>query len=165
MGSGRSGLYHGATPEKYYPGSIDYMTPGDQFSEGIKNRKDIDANGYLDIIGHGDPKIIKVQHNGKQVPIDHRTFARLLKSDPQIAGKKIRLLSCNTGKIQHGFAQGLADKLGVEILAPSDYVWTTPKGHYFVAAGRWNSSTHKLEPIMSQPGKFIPFYPQRRNKK
>ena len=165
MGSGRSGLYHGAAFERYYPGSIDYMNPGDRFSEGIKNRKDIDSNGYLDIIGHGDSKTIKIQHNGEQVHIDHRVLARLLKNNPQYNGKKIRLLSCNTGKIDHGFAQGLADKLGVDVIAPSDYLWTTSNGRYFVAAGRWDSSTHELEPIMSKPGKFIMYQPQRRKMK
>ncbi|MCF0228921.1 MAG: hypothetical protein HUJ76_04410, partial [Parasporobacterium sp.] len=49
MGSGISGLYSGAITKGLFAGSIDYMTPGDPFSEGIRKRKDIDTNGFYDL--------------------------------------------------------------------------------------------------------------------
>ena len=50
--------------------------------------------------------------------------------------KKIRLLSCNTGAIPHSFAQGLADRLNMEVLAPKGYVAVDNRGNYGVFKGR-----------------------------
>jgi len=163
MGSGKSGLYSGAVPKGLFAGSIDYMTPGDPFSEGIRNRRDVDANGFYDLIAHGTSKTMLIEHNGTQVEISHRALARLLQNDSRLAGKSIRLLSCNTGKIPKGFAQGLADRLGVTVKAPTDYLWTDATGRYFVAGGK--KVNDKLVPVMSKPGKFETYKPHRRKKK
>lgn len=163
MGSGSKGLYSGAYGSRSFPGSIDFMKKGDEFSEYIRKRRDVDANGFYDVIGHGGSRIMKVEHNGTQVPITHRALARLLKNDRRIAGQAIRLLSCNTGKISHGFAQGLADRLGVPVRAPSDYLWARTDGTYFVAGGK--IVNEKLEPDYSKPGRFITYKPHGRKKK
>ena len=97
MGSGRSGLYSGTHGSNAVPGSSYYMDPDDKFSKFIKKRKDIDANGFYDVIAHGTTKTIQIQHNGKPVFITHRTAARLFAKDPNFKGKSIRLLSCETG--------------------------------------------------------------------
>ncbi len=163
MGSGKSGLYHGAEFDGVFVGSIDFMTPGDMFSQFIKRRRDIDANGFYDVIAHGAPKMILVEHNGTPVLINHRSLARLLENDSRTRGKAIRLLSCNTGKVPRGFAQGLADKLGVDVKAPTEYLWTDSLGHYYVAAGRIVNK--RIVPDFSKPGKFETYHPQRRKKK
>lgn len=163
MGSGRSGLYSGAVPRGLVAGSIDYMTPGDPFSEGIKKRRDVDAKGFFDLIAHGSPKTMLIEHNGTQVEISHRALARLLENDSRLAGKPIRLLSCNTGKIPKGFAQGLADRLGVKVKAPTKYLWTDANGNYFVADGK--KVNGKLVPVLSKPGIFETYNPHKRRKK
>ena len=149
MGSGVSELYSGAVP-----GGADYMQKTEKFSRYISNRKDIDPNGFYDIVAHGTPKTIEIMHNGVKVQIDHRSAARLFAADKNYKGQKIRLLSCSTGKISTGFAQGLADKLHVIVEAPSDFLWATPSGRYYVAGknSQGNSDLRK-------PGKFIKFYP------
>lgn len=48
-------------------------------------------------------------------------------------GQRIRLLSFNTGSLDDGYAQNLANRLNVEVYAPTDYLWATPSGDYFVA--------------------------------
>ena len=58
-------------------------------------------------------------------------------------GQTIRLWSCNTGALDNGFAQNLANKLNVEVYAPTNYLWSTPNGNYFVA-GMNNRETFKL---------------------
>lgn len=156
MGSGRSGLYSGTHGSNAVPGSAYYMDPSDNFSKFIKNRKDIDANGFYDVIAHGTAKTIQIQHNGKPVEITHRTAARLFSKDPNFNGKSIRLLSCDTGGMLHGFAQGLADKLKVVVEAPTKLVWARPDGSYFVA-GRKKSNPNL--PDMNNRGRFIKFYP------
>lgn len=50
----------------------------------------------------------------------------MIKQNPQYKkGQTIRLLSCSTGSISNGFAQRLANKLGVKVEAPVDVLWAT----------------------------------------
>ena len=45
--------------------------------------------------------------------------------------------------LDNGFAQNLANKLNVEVYAPTNYLWSTPNGNYFVA-GMNNRETFQL---------------------
>ena len=161
MGSGRSGLYSGTHGSGPVPGSADYMQPGDSFSINIRKRKDIDANGFYDVIAHGTSGSIQVQHNGKIVEIDHRTAAKLFKNDPAFKGKSIRLLSCDTGADPKGFAQSLANKLNVVVEAPTKLVWAWPDGTYKVAARRRDRPDM---PDLKNKGRFVKFYPGGKKK-
>lgn len=156
MGSGRSGLYSGTRGSGAVPGSAYYMDPADNFSQYIKKRKDVDANGFYDVIAHGTTKTIQIQHDGETVLISHRVAAKLFSRDSNFKGKGIRLLSCETGGASRGFAQGLADKLNVVVLAPTKLVWARPDGSYFVAG---KSKNNPNLPDMSDKGKFVKFYP------
>ena len=146
MGTGNSGRYSGTYGSHVFPGSIDYMPPEDPFSIGIKKRKDIDANGFYDVVAHGKPNSILVKHNGEQIEINHRTLAKLL--------------SYNTGKVDAGFAQNLANKLNRPIKAPTEYLWVSLNGTYFVAGGK--KVNNKLVPDFSRPGTFKTYKPKRR---
>lgn len=163
MGSGRSGLYSGTRGSRAVPGSTDYMNPKDMFSQYIRRRKDIDTGGFYDIIAHGSPFSIKIQHNGETIEIDHRIATRLFKADKNYKRQGIRLLSCSTGKIESGFAQNLANKLNVPVKAPTDLLWATPSGRHYVAAGIERNGY--LVDDLSHKGSFKTFYPQRRTKK
>ena len=163
MGTGKSGRYSGTYGSRAVPGSIDYMNSRERFSKWIRKRSDVDVDGFYDIIAHGTDKTIEIEFNGRTVELDHRSFARLLSSRQEVAGKNIRLLSCNTGKIPYGFAQGLAQRLGVDVKAPSSYLWVSWNGSYFVADGIRNASKN-LVPVMNKPGAFIIFSPRRREK-
>lgn len=61
---------------------------------------------------------------------------------------------CNTGSLDNGFAQNLANKLNVKVYAPTNYLWATPNGNYFVA-GMNNSRL----PDMNDVGTFKLFSP------
>lgn len=163
MGSGSKGLYSGAYTGKVAPGSADYMKPTDPFSSYIKKRKDIDSNGFYDVVAHGTPNRIVVEHNGISVEVDHRTAARLFKANKDYNQGAIRLLSCNTGKVSSGFAQNLANKLNRPVKAPSDYLWARADGTYFVAGGKMVNG--RLVPDYRKPGKFITYYPKGRKNK
>ena len=65
--------------------------------------------------------------------VDHRTAALLIQNSDGYSGQAIRLLSCNVGSSDNGFAQNLANKLNVEVYAPTNYLWATSNGNYFVA--------------------------------
>lgn len=163
MSKGYSGLFSGTKGSRVAFGSTDYMKPTDNFSKFIKRRTDIDANGFYDIIAHGNAISIEIQHNGKTITIDHRVAARLFMQDKQYKGQAIRLLSCSTGKLDTGFAQNLANKLNVPVQAPTDILWARPSGRYYVTAGK--TVNGRLVEDFSKPGDFKTFYPQRRKKK
>jgi hypothetical protein len=77
--------------------------------------------GYQDVVIHGTIDDFEVVVGNKRVSMDHRALATWLAK--QGAGKsRIRLLSCETGKHPKGAAQHLANKLGVEVMAPTDLV-------------------------------------------
>lgn len=164
MSKGYSGLFSG-TNGNPIPGNISFMQTNDNFHRYIGRRTDIDTDGFFDIIAHGSSKTIEINHNGKVIEVDHRVVARLFKNTSKIPNKPLRLLSCSTGMMKYGFAQGLADRLGVPVKAPSDLLWANPNGTYFVAGYRINSNGKK-EPDKNKPGDFITFYPhnKRRNK-
>ena len=154
MGSGVSGLYNGASVIRPFPGSADFTEKGDQYSENIRKRKDVDVNGAYDVIAHGRPDFIKVDYNGISVKINHRVASKLIKHDKYYPGKSIRLLSCDTGSSKTGFAQNLANKLNVVVEAPTSWVWAYPNGRYFVAAPNKYG-----RPDLSKRGRFVKFYP------
>lgn len=156
MGSGKSGLYSNTYGSLAVPGSVDYMSSNDNFSKYIRKRKDIDKNGFYDVIAHGSTSTIQIQHNGIAIEIDHRMASKIFKKNPDFKGKSIRLLSCNTGADSKGFAQNLANKLNVVVEAPTKIVWAYPNGTYFVAERRKDDPDN---PDLSNRGRFIKFYP------
>lgn len=139
---------------KYSAGDATFMDADDAFVSNISRRTDVDANGYFDVIAHGTPNGIQITHNGQQMIVNHRTAARLIQNSDGYNGQSIRLLSCNTGALDNGFAQNLANKLNVEVYAPTNYLWSTPNGNYFVAG----MNTLRL-PDMNNRGKFKLFSP------
>lgn len=162
MSKGYSGHFNGTKGSKYAAGSVYFMDTSDQFSINIRRRKDIDVNGFYDVIAHGTPTSIEIMHNGSRILIDHRIAARLIKNDQSYAGQGIRLLSCSTGQLPNGFAQNLANKLNVPVTAPTDILWAGPNGKHFVAGSRTINSRSIADP--KRIGKFVTFYPNRRKK-
>lgn len=100
---------------------------------------------------------IEVTHNESKLLIDHRIAAKLIKKNGGYHGQEVRLLSCSTGKLDSGFAQNLANKLGVPVTAPTSILWARPSGTHYVADddGTGRADRHRM-------GTFRTFYPQRR---
>jgi filamentous hemagglutinin len=138
-------------------GSINLMESGDAFLRNASRRADVDAGGFLDVVMHGNSKMVEI--GGKLV--NHRVAARVIQNNPQFAGQNIRLLSCNTGACPTGFAQNLSNKLGVNVMAPDNYIWAFPNGSLSVMGGRTigSGATQRLIPVPSQPGSMNLFTP------
>jgi hypothetical protein len=118
---------------------------GDALGDAAKWVKPQD--GFFDVAVHGNPNSFDVLHNGQWTQIDHRTLATYIqKSDWN--GEPIRLLSCQAGASPTGAAQNLANKLGVNVIAPSDTLWIFRNG---------NMSIGKTP--FANTGKWIPFEP------
>lgn len=141
---------------KYVAGEITFRSGEKDFFDYISRRKDIDINGMLDIVAHGSPNSIQISHNGKNIAINSRLLAKIIKSNPQYKGKGVRLLSCNTGRDPNGFAQNLANKLGAPVLAPNKLFWSDNKGNHFIAD---RNKKHPNLPSSLNKGEFVMFYP------
>lgn len=135
-------------------GDINLMPKTENFYKNSLNRKIVDPDGYVDIIGHGTTRTIEVNINGKILEVDHRFLANYLENSSFYNGENIRLLSCNTGTLDTGFAQDLANKLNVQVIAPNNYIWAYPNGEMVIAPMLLNG-----QPDLSNIGNFIKFIP------
>lgn len=120
-------------------GAINFMDQGDQFLQNAASRADVDANGVLDVVAHGDSDGMVI--NGTYMSASDA--AQAISSNSQFAGQDLRLLSCSTGSCSTGFAKQLATKLNVSVTAPSDTLWAFPNGQLtigpqpFANSGFW----------------------------
>ena len=73
--------------------------------------------GYFDFAAHGSAD--SIEYGSRDKVLNAREVARIIKHSESYNGEKIRLLSCNTGSTDKGFAQQLANALGVEVEAPT----------------------------------------------
>jgi hypothetical protein len=163
-GSALKGNQLKGAPYRVSEKHIDLMRPDDRFSVNSQNREAL--KGYFDVIAHGVEKPeapttkIRLQTLGRDVGVDHRTLAKLLKKQKGCYNDQpIRLLSCSTGNAPDGFAQNLANKTNKEVIAPSKTVWAGEKGELSV------SSTEKTTDILGRERLFPkePFNGEWRN--
>lgn len=140
----------------YASGDITFRSGKVEFFDYISRRKDVDVNGVIDIVAHGTPNSIQISHNGIDVEINSRTLAKMIQKNPQYKKIGVRLLSCNTGSSTNGFAQNLANKLGVPVTAPNKLFWSDERGNHLVAS---RSKTNPKRPSLTDVGEFITFYP------
>ena len=112
-------------------------------------------SGYIDVVIHGTPNSVAYMHNGKWQYLDQRRLVNILRHSKDFTkNKAIRLISCSTGENAAGFAQNLANKLGVKVKAPSDTLWILPGG------------VMKIGPSPTKnTGKWIIFKPYRKGDK
>lgn len=105
--------------------------------------------GFEDVFIHGGPDGFSIR-NGSGKVVDYyspRELANILRSNPSYHGGDIRLCSCRTGADGAFAAQGLADQLGVKVLAPSDTLWIDFEGNLSVGSefdkndGEWRTFT------------------------
>lgn len=96
--------------------------------------------GFFDIAAHGTPNAI--EYGSESMMLSARELARIIQHNKDYKGEKIRLLSCSTGSADNGFAQQLANALGVEVEAPSDILFVYPNGSYKI--GYDNSGKMKI---------------------
>ena len=123
-------------------GGIQYGPAGDEFL--VNASRATPVPGVLDVAVHGSPLSVNIGGSWAS----HRVLASLIESNPQFTGQPIRLLSCYTGCLANGFAQNLANKLGVLVYAPNELIWATPGGRLTI--GPW--------PTLDT-GAFLPFFP------
>lgn len=111
------------------------------------DRYTIDMHGDAYNVGIGDDTL---------TPDD---LATLLEHDPNYDGGPIRLFSCSTGAEDDGFAQQFADRLGVDVTAPTMSAWTNANGDDWV--GEPVSFDVYGNPTEWEFGEWREFHPRR----
>lgn len=116
----------------------------------------LDLHGTPDSVALGDS-------DGELRELSANQFADVVRSSTGWAGEPIRLFSCNTGADSDGFAQQLANELGVAVTAPTKPVWSTPGGSPFVTESGWVTidGQNVWTAIWPPTGTWITFSPQR----
>jgi hypothetical protein len=126
------------------------------------------------VIGHGNPDVMEdgtvTKKNRQGIPysplITADELAKRIKNDPNFANKRIRLISCSTGREgkkdeDESFAQKLADLLQVEVLAPNANMKFCSTGNVFKWQPRRKCCFYKnfLPDELFPDGKWITFRP------
>ena len=94
--------------------------------------------GYHDVLLHGERGAFSVFTRGRWVDLTHRDLANALRHDPNyVPGTPIRLVSCSTGQGGSPIAEHLANKLGVDVMAPDVVLFTGGNPIYGAERGAW----------------------------
>jgi len=110
------------------PGGRAFYPAGDPLHELAQHVPALPGLYSVDL--HGAPDAVFIGDDVLTV----EDLAALIESDPNWHGQDIWLFSCWTGAEPGGFAQQLADWLGVEVIAPAQVVGNTVTGETFVTS-------------------------------
>lgn len=111
------------------------------FARYASKRKDVDPNGWYDVIAHGSPEAIEVNSLHGETLINSRQAAAIIRKQPGFKkAKGIRLLSCSTGLNPEGFTQHLANALGKPVSTPTHTLYADWYGNMWVGGnGRFTT--------------------------
>ncbi len=119
-------------------------------------------DGYVDVFVHGAADRFLVRRRDRDVELTaHQLHAYLRKQG--VAGRKLRLVACDTYASPEAIAQHLADSTGVELLAPTGKVWVLPSGEHGVgtAPGKHDRQWAAVAPRKHAPDRAKPPSPLR----
>jgi WXG100 family type VII secretion target len=89
-------------------------------------------DGAAVVFLHGSPTAVIAA--GRQ--LGPQELAALVRADPRLAGRPVRLFACETGRLDDGFAHQLARELGMRVHAPTELAWLGPSGEISTTSGR-----------------------------
>ncbi len=124
--------------------------------------------GFEDIFIHGTPDYVFVDGNeNDEFSFTADKFSEILRNSKSYSGGNIRLVACQTGAKEGGFAQQLANIMQVSVLAPTEVVNMDGRGNLFVTdneivADIWYAATDEEHAKMKETGKWILFKPSVR---
>lgn len=118
-------------PNPPYELSIISFAEHDPLGTYARNVRPLD--GHYDVAAHGNELQVQVHGaEGQAERLGADKLAKLIVEQPDYDGGPVRLLSCFTGSSPTGIAQQLADRLGVNVVAPSSKLWMWPDGEMAV---------------------------------
>lgn len=105
---------------------------------------------------HGTPSSVAVDG----AVLDASQFAEVVAHETDWNGEPIRLFSCSTGQDAEGFAQQLANQLGVDVTAPTQAVWSSADGSVPLGDAVYDPLTGGWYPPDPPGGEWVKFTPQ-----
>jgi len=122
--------------------SLRFMSNRDTFYRNMEKVEALD--GYEDVVCHADPYSFVFQDpdTGETLQeLSAESLAKQIRESGKYNGGPIRLIACESGAVENGIAQQLADKLGVEVLAPTKMVFVDKEGKMVVASDKNDAYT------------------------
>ncbi|MEU4319009.1 glycohydrolase toxin TNT-related protein [Nocardia fluminea] len=99
------------------------MSASDRFYQDVQRVPPL--AGHYDVVAHGRPDSVNMDSTGGGA-MSARELANLIRHrSDYVPGTPIRLLSCNTGRLDGNFARSLAQALGTPVVAPDGYLYTS----------------------------------------
>jgi hypothetical protein len=146
-------------------GDTNLMSQFDKFltwAKGTIIRNPHFTSRYYTVISHGTPTKLEIDWYGKKMIITHRALERLIRQDPAFKGQDILMLVCNAGTWTRGIAQGLAQRLGVAVIAPNNKVWAWSDFRPFVIGDAIYGNVNGVRTIIGvKPnGSWLTFTPR-----
>ena len=139
FGRSLSGKAIWAEKNAYAAASPIFVNKNDKLYEYGKKIKPI--KGYEDVVTHGDKiGFIFKDADGKESNVSVVEFANILRKSKLYHGGDIRLIACEAGADDSIVAQALADELGVNILAPSNFVFVDWDGNMTIGPDRFTNN-------------------------
>ena len=89
------------------------------------------SGGYFNVVNHANSETAYAILDGKWAEVSHRSLARFILGDVGYTGEPIRLIACDAGASATGRAQNLANKMGVEVLAPTSTAFVDANGAFW----------------------------------
>jgi len=147
------------------PSEVNFMKSDDPFFLNASKRADVGPDGQFDVIAHGNETQIEINTAEGAKLVDASEAADYIRAADGYDGQDVRLLSCSTGADADGFAQQLANELGVKVTAPNDILWSRPDGSLEVAPGKYvtdpTDGSTDLQYVEPTPDSgFVEFMPQ-----
>jgi RHS repeat-associated protein len=125
-----------------------------------RSAMDWNAPWAYTVAGHGNPVNMEDRRGEKIKILYPKDLAEIIKNDPNWKGRPILLGACNSGRTPGSggpsFAEQLADLLGVDVTAPTDFTW------YFPGDGLRGSGPYPNGPPKGQPGTWKSFPGKRK---
>lgn len=134
--------------------SLRFMSNRDRTYKNLQNVPPLD--GFEDVACHADPNhfgfVDPETGESVQGDVGASFLARRIKESGKYNGGPIRLIACESGKLDDGIAQQFANEMGVRVLAPTKIVYTNSQGYMvladddFEAAELMRNATEKWNP-------------------
>lgn len=114
--------------------SLRFMSNRDTTYKNLENVPPLD--GYEDVASHADPYAFGFVDPATGETVQDATakfLARRVRESGKYNGGSIRLIACESGKLDDGIAQQFANEMGVPVLAPTKTVYTNSQGFMVLA--------------------------------
>jgi SPP1 gp7 family putative phage head morphogenesis protein len=114
--------------------SLRFLSNRDRTYKNLQNVPTLD--GYEDIACHADPHefgFVDPKTDETVQKVGAKFLANRVRDSGKYNGGPIRLIACESGKLDDGIAQQFANEMGVTVLAPSKIVYTNSQGFMVLA--------------------------------